>query len=53
MPLCPINNIIDEGLVKILLDQDDQANVRSYGILLDHMIRDLPYKWPFQWLKTA
>ena len=35
---------MEKDFVKILLDQDDQANVRSYGILLDHMIRDLPYK---------
>ena len=39
-------NIMEEGLVKILLDQDDQEThfVRSYVFLLDHMIGDRPYK---------
>ena len=39
-------NIIEEGLAKILLDQDDRANkfFRSYVFLLDHMIGDRPYK---------
>ena len=39
-------NIIEEGLVKILLDKDDEANkfCRSYLFLLDHMIGDGPYE---------
>ena len=51
---CSLNyNIIEEVLVKILLDQDDRASikmielahfVRSFGIFLDHMIEDRPYK---------
>ena len=39
-------NIVEEGLAKILLDQDDRANkfCRSYVILLEHMIGDRPCK---------
>ena len=39
-------NIMKEGLVKILLDQDDRAKffVRSYVFLRDYMIGDQPYK---------
>ena len=42
-------NIMEEVLVKIVLDQDDRANklsannlARSYVFLLDHMIGDRP-----------
>ena len=44
---CPLSyNIMEEGLVKILLDQDDRANkfCLIICILLDHMIGDRPYK---------
>ena len=38
-------NIMEQCLVKILLDQDDRANfVRSFVFLLDHMIGDQPFK---------
>ena len=39
-------NVMEEGLVKILLDQDDRANkfFSIICILLDHMIGDRPYK---------
>ena len=39
-------NVMEEGLVKIRLDQDDQSQnfFRSYVILLDHMIGDRSYE---------
>ena len=42
-------NIMEEGLVKILLHQDYQTNKFCPIIcgLLDHMIGDRTYKWPW------
>ena len=39
-------NIMEEGLVKTLLDQDYPASkfFQSFVIFLDHMIEDRPYK---------
>ena len=38
-------NIMEEGLVKILLDLDDRANKVCLNVfLLDHMICGRPYK---------
>ena len=44
---CSLNyNIMGEGLVKTLLDQDDRANkfCPIICVFLDHMIGDRPYK---------
>ena len=38
------SNIMEEGLVKILPDQDDRTNKLHMCFFLDHMIGDRPYK---------